>query len=144
MDAKRLIPAQRSRPRSAREASLTLTASTDQARRRNSRRRGALSSERLLGTCDSARVAMELTMRKVSVFRYKCDQAIRLPAGFDFPGVTELTIEKCGDALLLRPVRPSWTSMIGEPHPDDDFLRNRTDVIENGRLSPNGDEAGPL
>jgi antitoxin VapB len=77
---------------------------------------------------------MERAMRKVSVLRRKRGLAIRLPKDFDFPGVTELTIEKCGDAILLRPVRPSWTSMIAEPRPDDDFLRDRTDVFEDGRL----------
>jgi antitoxin VapB len=142
--AKRLIRAQRSRPRSAREAGLALTASTDQARRRGSCRRRALSSEGLLGICDNIRVTMEHAMRRVSVFRHKRNQAIRLPKDFDFPGVTELTIEKCGDAILLRPVRPSWTSMIDEPRADDDFLRDRTDVFEDGRLSLNDDDAGPL
>ena len=83
-------------------------------------------------------------MRKVSVFRYKRDQAIRLPNDFDFRGVTELTIEKCGDAILLHPVRPSWTSLIDEPRTDDDFLCGRTDVIEDGRLSLNDDDEAPL
>jgi antitoxin VapB len=144
MEAKRLIRAQRSRPRSAREAGLALTASTDRARRRNSRHCGALSSERLLGKCDNKGFAMELAMRKVSVFRHKRDQAIRLRKDFDFPGVTEFTIEKCGDAILLHPARPSWTSLVDEPRTDDDFLCGRTDVIEDGRLSPNDDDEAPL
>ena len=49
-------------------------------------------------------------MRTVSIFRNNRNQAIRLPKEFEFQGVTELTIEKQGDTILLRPVRPSWTS----------------------------------
>ena len=82
-------------------------------------------------------------MRRVSVFRRKRDVTIRLPKDFDFPGVTELTIEKCGDAILLRPVRPSWTSLTEEPRPADDFLRDRADVFEDDRVSLNTEDAGP-
>jgi antitoxin VapB len=46
-------------------------------------------------------------MRTVSIFRNNRNQAIRLPKDFEFPGVAELTIERQGDTILLRPVRPS-------------------------------------
>ncbi|MGO8737717.1 type II toxin-antitoxin system VapB family antitoxin [Rhodoblastus sp.] len=74
-------------------------------------------------------------MRKISIFRNNRNQAVRLPKDFEFPGVTELTIEKRGDALLLRPVRPSWASFATEPHADESFLRDRPDLIEEGRFS---------
>jgi antitoxin VapB len=73
-------------------------------------------------------------MRKVAIFRNNRNQAIRLPKEFQFPGVSELTIEKRGDALLLRPVRPSWTSLAVEPRADSDFLRERPELIEDGRV----------
>ena len=73
-------------------------------------------------------------MRTVAIFRNNRNQAIRLPKEFQFPGVSELTIEKRGDALLLRPVRPSWTSLAGEPRADSDFLRERPELIEDGRV----------
>jgi antitoxin VapB len=79
-------------------------------------------------------------MRTVSVFRNNRNQAIRLPKDFEFPGVTELTIEKQGDTILLRPVRPSWTSFLDEACADADFLRERPDLIEEGRFSL--DDAG--
>ncbi len=81
-------------------------------------------------------------MRTVSVFRNNRNQAIRLPKEFEFPGVTELAIEKRGDALLLRPVRPSWTSLADEPRADADFLRERPDLVEQGRVSLDNDDAG--
>jgi antitoxin VapB len=74
-------------------------------------------------------------MRTVSIFRNNRNQAIRLPKDFEFPGVTELTIERQGDTILLRPVRPSWTSFGEEPLADADFLQERPDVMEEGRFS---------
>jgi antitoxin VapB len=74
-------------------------------------------------------------VRTVSIFRNNRNQAIRLPKEFEFEGVTELTIEKQGDMILLRPVRPSWTSFLDEPHADAGFLSERPDLIEEGRFS---------
>ena len=75
------------------------------------------------------------TTRTVSIFRNNRNQAIRLPKDFEFQGVTELTIEKRGDTLLLRPVRPDWLSLTEEPRADEDFLRERPPLIEAGRFS---------
>ena len=80
-------------------------------------------------------------MRTVSIFRNNRNQAIRLPKEFEFQGVTELTIEKQGDAILLRPVRPSWTSFSDEPRADANFLRERPDLIETGRFSLDEDNS---
>ena len=41
-------------------------------------------------------------MRTVSIFRNNRNQAIRLPKDLEFPGVTELSIEREGDAIVLR------------------------------------------
>ena len=74
-------------------------------------------------------------MRTVSIFCSNRNQAVRLPKDFEFPRVTELTIEKQGDTILLRPVRPSWTSFVNEPHADAEFLSDRTDLIEEARFT---------
>ncbi|HBK07442.1 MAG TPA: AbrB family transcriptional regulator [Acetobacteraceae bacterium] len=73
--------------------------------------------------------------RTVSIFRNNRNQAIRLPRDLEFQGVTELTIERQGDTILLRPVRPDWLSLIYEPSADADFLLERADLIEEGRFS---------
>ncbi|MGC8537252.1 MAG: type II toxin-antitoxin system VapB family antitoxin [Rhizomicrobium sp.] len=73
--------------------------------------------------------------RTVSIFRNNRNQAIRLPRDFEFQGVTELTIERQGDTILLRPVRPDWLSLMNEPRADADFLRERPDLVEDGRFS---------
>ena len=80
-------------------------------------------------------------MRTVSIFRNNRNQAVRLPKEFEFPGVTELTIERRGDTLILRPVRPSWTSLADEPAADQDFLRERPDLIEEGRFDLGKEDA---
>ena len=81
-------------------------------------------------------------MRTVSIFRNNRNQAIRLPKDFEFSGVTELTIEKQGDAIVLRPVRPTWISFANEPGVDSDFLTERPDLIEEGRFSVGGKRRG--
>ena len=69
-------------------------------------------------------------MRKVSIFRNRNNQAVRLPKEFEFPGATELAIEKHGDAVILRPVRPGWRSFADLPEIDGagDFLVDRPAV----------------
>ena len=79
------------------------------------------------------------TTRTVSIFRNNRNQAIRLPKDFEFQGVTELTIEREGDTIVLRPVRPDWLSFGAESHADADFLRERPDLIEEGRFSLDDD-----
>lgn len=53
--------------------------------------------------------------------------------------MTELTIERRGDTILLRPVRPDWLSFMDETHADADFLGERPDLIEEGRFSLDDD-----
>ncbi len=74
-------------------------------------------------------------MRTVSIFRNNRTRRSNSPKDFEMPGVSELTIQKQGDTILLRPVRPSWTSFLDEPRADADFLRDRSDLIKEGRLS---------
>jgi antitoxin VapB len=80
-------------------------------------------------------------MRTVSIFRNNRNQAIRLPKEFEFEGVTELTIEKRGETLVLRAVRPSWSSFLDEPRADGAFLNERPDLIGEGRFSFDDDSS---
>ncbi|MDE1473897.1 type II toxin-antitoxin system VapB family antitoxin [Xenorhabdus bovienii] len=73
-------------------------------------------------------------MRTVSVFKNGNNRAIRLPKDFDFDGVNELEIIRDGDSLILRPAKPNWISFKEEEKADDDFLIERNDVIEDGRV----------
>jgi antitoxin VapB len=69
-------------------------------------------------------------MRTVAIFTNKRNQAVRIPREFEFKGVSELEILKEDNALILRPVRPSWRSLLDEPKADPDFLKDRRVIID--------------
>ncbi|EFL0486690.1 AbrB/MazE/SpoVT family DNA-binding domain-containing protein [Escherichia coli] len=76
-------------------------------------------------------------MRTVSIFRNGNNRAIRLPRDLDFEGVSELEIIREGDSIILRPVRPTWSSFLEFEKADPDFMAERKDVvIEEGRFNP--------
>lgn len=79
-------------------------------------------------------------VRTVSIFRNNRNQAVRLPKDMEFQGVTELTIERKGDAIVLRPVRPDWLSLAHEDVADPGFLAQRPDLVEEGRFSLDEEE----
>lgn len=75
-------------------------------------------------------------MRIVSIFKNGKNQAIRLPADMAYDGIGELEITRVGETITLRPVRPSWTSLVELPIADDDFLSDRPTVIDDeGRFN---------
>jgi len=74
-------------------------------------------------------------MRIVSVFKNGNNRAIRLPRDMDFEGVSELEIIREGDAIILRPVRPTWRSFTQFEKADSDFMAQREDVVsDEGRF----------
>ncbi len=75
-------------------------------------------------------------MRKVSIFYNRKNQAVRLPKDFEFPGATELAIEKHGDVVTLRPVRPDWGPFFELPPPEgaDEFMRERPELVDQDRF----------
>jgi antitoxin VapB len=73
-------------------------------------------------------------LRTVSVFKNGGNRAVRLPKDMDFADATEVEIRREGDTIILRPAKPSWTSFGGLDKADADFMRERIDVIEEGRF----------
>lgn len=74
-------------------------------------------------------------MRTVSVFKNGNNRAIRLPRDMDFEGVSELEIIREGDAIILRPVRPTWRSFTQLEKADSDFMTERENAIsDEGRF----------
>ena len=73
-------------------------------------------------------------MRTASLFINGKNQAVRLPKEFEFEGVSEVEIIKEGDSLILRPKRKSWESFADVERADEDFLVERPDLLEDGRL----------
>ncbi|EGO8361806.1 AbrB/MazE/SpoVT family DNA-binding domain-containing protein [Escherichia coli] len=75
-------------------------------------------------------------MRTVSIFRNGNNRAIRLPRDLDFEGVSELEIIREGDSIILRPVRPTWSSFRELEKAAPDFMTEREDIVsDEGRFS---------
>lgn len=73
-------------------------------------------------------------MKTASLFKNGRNQAVRLPKDFEFEGVSEVEITREGDAVILRPARKTWTSFAEADMADADFLAERPDIIEEGRV----------
>lgn len=73
-------------------------------------------------------------MKTAALFINGRSQAVRIPKELEFEGVAEVEISREGDALVLRPARKTWTSFADAPMADADFLLDRTDVVEDGRV----------
>lgn len=68
-------------------------------------------------------------MRTVSIFKNGNNRAIRLPRDLDFEGVNQLEIVREGDSIILRPVRPTWSSFAQQEKADPDFMVERENVV---------------
>lgn len=73
-------------------------------------------------------------MKTASLFKNGRNQAVRLPKDFEFEGISEVEITKEGDAVVLRPSRKTWLSYAETEKVDDDFLAEREEVFEEGRV----------
>ena len=74
-------------------------------------------------------------MQTAKLFTNGRSQALRLPKAFRFEGVTEVSIEKDGDALIVRAVT----------HPDIQQLIDATSQFETfpDRTQPTDNDARP-
>ncbi len=73
-------------------------------------------------------------MAIASLFKNGQNQAVRLPRELEFSGVKEVEVRKQGQSIILTPVRKSWKSFINEPQADENFMNERKDVLEEGRI----------
>lgn len=76
-------------------------------------------------------------MRIASLFKNGRNQAVRLPKGLEFEGVSEVEVRREGNSIILTPLRKTWLSFSETPSSDDDFLIERQDVVEDGRVDFN-------
>ncbi len=73
-------------------------------------------------------------MKTAALFKNGKNQAVRLPEDFEFAGVSEVEITREGDMVILRPARKAWLSFAEAEKADPDFLVERPDIIEEGRI----------
>ena len=75
-------------------------------------------------------------MRIVSIFKNGNKRAIRLPRDMDFEGVSELEIVREGNSIILRPVRPTWSSFLELEKAAPDFIAECEEVVsDEGRFN---------
>ena len=71
--------------------------------------------------------------KRAKLFQNGGSQAVRLPAEYRIEG-DEVQIEKIGNTLVLRPVKPSWKEFFANPATaPDDFLEDRGDELPQER-----------
>ncbi|MDA3856977.1 MAG: type II toxin-antitoxin system VapB family antitoxin [Roseovarius sp.] len=61
-------------------------------------------------------------------------QAVRIPKDFAFEGIDEVSVRKVGDKLILEPIRKSWTSFAEEGVAGPDFMAERSELLDTGRV----------
>ena len=70
-------------------------------------------------------------MHTAKIFKNGRSQAVRIPKDFAYEGVTELTVQKVGQKLILEPMRKSWLTLNDESKPvGGDFLAERPDMFK--------------
>lgn len=77
---------------------------------------------------------MNPASKTAALFTNGRSQAVRIPKELEFEGVAEVEITRDGDSLVLRPARKTWASFVSAPLADADFMAERPDVVEEGRV----------
>lgn len=57
-----------------------------------------------------------------------------IPKDFAFKGISEVSVRKEGDKLILEPIRKSWTSFAAAGNADQDFMTDRPDLMDVERV----------
>ena len=74
-------------------------------------------------------------MATASLFKNGRNQAIRLPKELEFEGVSEVEIRREGNSIILTPLRQTWLSFANTADADKDFLSEREEALEYGRVN---------
>ena len=62
-------------------------------------------------------------------------QAVRIPKDLAFKGIDEVSVRKVGNKLILEPVRKTWTSFAHEEADAPEFMADRVELLETGRVT---------
>lgn len=75
-------------------------------------------------------------MHTITILKDGKDQIIQLPTSMAYEGVTELEISRKRDVITLRPVRPTWRSLVELPKAATNHLCYRPVIIDDeGRFA---------
>lgn len=73
-------------------------------------------------------------MHTAKLFVNGRSQAVRIPRSLAFKGISEVTVRREGNKLILEPLRKTWTSLPKVGTADDDFMSERPDLMETDRV----------
>lgn len=73
-------------------------------------------------------------MATASLFTNNKSQAVRIPKELEFQGIKEVEVTREGDSIILTPKRKSWSSFADIEKADSDFMSQRPDIVEDGRV----------
>ena len=73
-------------------------------------------------------------VHRTKLFQNGRSQAVRIPKSLAFEGVTEVTLRREGEKLIVEPSRKSWLTMSRAQPGDDDFMAERPDFMETERV----------
>ena len=74
-------------------------------------------------------------MATASLFTNGKSQAVRIPKEIEFEGINEVEIVRDGDSIVITPKRKSWASFYDIDKADSDFMTERENVVEEGRVA---------
>jgi antitoxin VapB len=69
-------------------------------------------------------------METAKIFMNGGSQAVRLPKAYSFPNMDEVYIHRCGNKIILEPIKHSWANLqkgIEMLPPDFNFERSTPD-----------------
>lgn len=73
-------------------------------------------------------------MTTAKLFANGRSQAVRIPKDLAFKGISEVSVRKEGDKLILEPIRKTWTSFSSVGKADDDFMSERPGLMDTERV----------
>lgn len=74
-------------------------------------------------------------MHTAKLFVNGRSQAVRIPRSLAFKGISEVTLRREGNKLILEPLRKTWTSLSEAGTAEDDFMSGRPDLMEPDRVN---------
>lgn len=57
------------------------------------------------------------------------NQFVELPVGYEFQAATDVAFVKVGEALVISPVKKTWTSFADVGMPDSDYMNSRPNIF---------------
>ncbi len=74
-------------------------------------------------------------MARASIFKNGSNQAIRLPRDMELQDVSEVELRRDGESIIITPVRKNWLSFAEVESADQEFMKDRGNVLDTDRVA---------